>query len=169
MNEIINSFNVYKDGTKLIGVSEEISIPDLTGVTDTISGAGILGSISMPAIGHFDDIEAEIPFRMLDDDIFTLASPLNEVNLVLRAGVQTHDIASGGIDSQGMRIVYRGRVKTFKSGKVKGAEQMGASVTLSITYMLIEIGGATKLELDKLNSKYVVNGVDVMEKFRGYC
>ncbi len=46
---------------------------------------------------------------------------------------------------------------------------MNASVKLELHYILIEIDGETKLELDKLNSVYRVNGKDIMEEMRQYC
>ena len=41
--EIINDFNVYKSGSKLIGVSDEVTLPDFEARTETISGGGIAG------------------------------------------------------------------------------------------------------------------------------
>ena len=45
---------------------------------------------------------------------------------------------------------------------------MEASVTLEVLYMLIEVDGKTMLEYDKLNSVFVVNGKDLLEKVRAY-
>ena len=33
----INSFNVYKDGTKLVGISDEVTLPDFEALTETRS------------------------------------------------------------------------------------------------------------------------------------
>ena len=49
----INSFNVYKDGTRLIGISEEVTLPDFGSLTETLSGPGILGEVDDPTLGHF--------------------------------------------------------------------------------------------------------------------
>ena len=46
--EVINDFNIYHTGNKVIGVTGEVSLPDLEAVTETISGAGILGEIDVP-------------------------------------------------------------------------------------------------------------------------
>ena len=46
---------------------------------------------------------------------------------------------------------------------------MNASVTLELTYILVEIGGKTLLELDKLNSVYRVNGKDLLADIRNQC
>ncbi len=52
---------------------------------------------------------------------------------------------------------------------MKQGQKMGASVTLELVYVLIEINGKVELELDKLNDKYIVNGVDILEEVRKYC
>ena len=45
---------------------------------------------------------------------------------------------------------------------------MDTKVTLEVLYLLVEIDGETKLEYDKLNSVFVVNGKDLLEKVRAY-
>ena len=76
--------------------------------------------------------------------------------------------STGALDYKGMRIVERGRLKNFAPGTLELGKQMGASVTLELLYILIEIDGKTKLEYDKLNSVFVVNGKDLLEKVRAY-
>ena len=39
----IAKYEVYKDGTKLIGRGEEMTLPSFETPTNTVSGAGILG------------------------------------------------------------------------------------------------------------------------------
>ena len=46
---------------------------------------------------------------------------------------------------------------------------MNASVTLELTYVLLEMGGEKKLELDKLNEIYIVNGKDLLAEVRKQC
>ena len=40
---VINNFNLYNNGTALVGLTGEISLPDFEGMTETLSGPGILG------------------------------------------------------------------------------------------------------------------------------
>ena len=79
----INMFNVYRDGSVLVGLSDEVTLPDFEAVSESISGPGILGEIDDPAIGHFGSQEMEIPFRTFTDDLFALMAPGNSVNLTL--------------------------------------------------------------------------------------
>ena len=34
----INAYNVYRDSKKLVGLSDEVTLPDFEGLTETISG-----------------------------------------------------------------------------------------------------------------------------------
>lgn len=166
--EVINNFNVYKSGNRLIGVTNEMTLPDIVSMTETISGAGLLGEYETVLLGHYSSIELEIPFRILEDDIFTLANPMDVQETTLRGTQQISD-RDASLKTQGMRIVVRGRVKSFKEGTLKMGGQMGSSVVLEVFYILIEIKQEKKFELDKLNEVLFVNGVDVMAQIKQYC
>ena len=88
--------------------------------------------------------------------------------MTFRASAQSTVKATGAVDYKGMRIVERGRLKSFTPGKYELGKQMDASVTLELLYILIEVDGKTKLEYDKLNSVFVVNEVDLLEKVRRF-
>lgn len=166
--EVINNFNVYKSGNRMIGVTNEMTLPDIVSMTETISGAGLLGEYETVLLGHYSSIELEIPFRILEDDIFSLANPMDVQEITLRGTQQISD-RDASLKTQGMRIVVRGRVKSFKEGALKMGGQMGSSVVLEVFYILIEVKQEKKFELDKLNEVLFVNGVDVMAQIKQYC
>lgn len=166
--EIINGYNVYKNGSKLIGVSGAITLPSLDAITEEVSGAGILGSYDTSIVGMYGSIEQEVPFRVLDEDIFSLMDPSEMVDLTFRGSVQSTVKSTGAVTYKGIRIVERGRLKSFTPGSFEQGKQMSASVKLEILYILIEIDGETKLEYDKLNSVFVINGRDLLEEVRRF-
>lgn len=166
---VINNFNLYYKGTALVGLTGEITLPDFEGMTETLSGPGILGEIEEVIIGQFGSMELEIPFRILDEDAFKIMSPASTLDLTLRASEQYTVKSTGGIDYKGMRVVVRGRQKKLTSGSVKQGGAMDASVTVEITYILVELDGKKRIELDKLNSVYKVNNVDLLSKVRSQC
>lgn len=43
---------------------------------------------------------------------------------------------------------------------------MEATVTLELTYIMIEVDGEQLIEIDKLNGVYKVKGVDMLAKVR---
>lgn len=166
--EVINNYNVYNNGNVLVGVSGAVSLPSFDAITETVSGAGILGTYDTAVVGMYGSMSQEVPFRVLDSDIFSLMNPSELVDLTFRASAQSTVKSTGAIDYKSMRVVERGRLKSFTPGKLELGKQMDASVTLELLYILVEIDGVTKLEYDKLNSVFVVNGKDLLEKVRAY-
>ena len=166
--EVINAFNAYHNGNKMVGVTDSVTLPTLEAITEEVRGAGILGSYETSIPGHYSSIAQDVPFRILDEDIFTIMNPNEPVDLTFRASEQSTVKATGALDYTSMRIVERGRLKSFTPGKLEQGKQMDATATLEILYMLVEIDGKTMLEYDKLNSKFVINGTDTLEKVRAY-
>lgn len=165
----INSFNVYKDDTKLIGISDEVTLPDFESITEALSGPGILGEIDDPTIGHFSSMEMEIPFKTMDADLFVLSDDISSVAVTLRGGIQYTVNESGATALKPMRVVVRGKNKGLTGGKMKQGTGTASSIKLEVLYILIEIGGVVEIELDKLNFVYKVHGKDLLEELREMC
>ncbi|MCD8294681.1 MAG: phage major tail tube protein [Clostridia bacterium] len=166
---VINDFNAYRSGNVLVGVTGEVTLPDLEAMTETISGPGILGEIDEAIIGRFSSMELEVPFRVLEEDIFTLFTPTSPIDLTLRAAEQYTDKTTSAVDYKGMRVVVRGIAKKLTSGTLKQGGTMDSSVTIELTYYMVEINGDTKVELDKLNGIYKVGGTDLLSKIKKLC
>lgn len=166
--EVINNFNAYNQGNLLIGVTGQVQLPNFDAITEEISGAGILGSYETGIPGFYSSMPLEVPFRILDTDIFSIMNPSEPVDLTFRASEQHTVKSTGALDYKQMRIVTRGRLKNFAPGTLELGKQMGATVTLELLYILIEIDSKTMLEYDKLNTVFVVNGKDLLEKVRAY-
>lgn len=166
--EVINNFNAYSNGNLLIGVTGSVQLPNFDAITEEIGGAGVLGTYETAIPGFYSSMAQEVPFRILDTDIFSIMDPGELVDLTFRASEQHTVKGTGALDYKGMRIVERGRLKNFSPGNLELGKQMGASVTLELLYILIEIDSKTKLEYDKLNSVFIVNGKDLLEKVRAY-
>lgn len=166
--EVINNWNAYNKGNKLIGVSGSVTLPNLDAITETITGAGILGSYESGIIGHYGSIEQEVPFRQLEEDIFSLMDPTQSVDLTFRASSQYTDRQTGAIDYKGMRIVERGRFKSFSAGKLEAGKAMEGTLKLEVLYFEVELNGKKLVKLDKLNDLFIVNDKDMLEKVRRF-
>ena len=149
------------DGEKMVGVVPDVDLPEIGMKASEVEGAGMLGVLDSPTIGQFESMEQEVKFNVLYSSAINMLNPLTAVNLTFRAAQQVYD-KTGGYAFKGLRIVEQGRVKKFKPGKLKRAEGMEATVTLELTYILVEVDGTVMLEIDKLNQKYIVNGQDML-------
>lgn len=163
----IHSYNVYDDNYsgRLYGTGEECTLPDFEALSETLSGAGILGELDDPAPGHFGNMQMEIPFRLLDGEAVDLMDPTAAARLTLR-GAQQVLTAEGDTEFRSMRVVVRGKCATLKTGTVKAAAAMGSGVTLNLSYIKIEVNDEELVELDKLNSVFKLHGKDVLQKVR---
>lgn len=165
--EVLNAYNVYDDrAKKLIGVSGEIELPELENITDTLDGAGIMGEIEDPVTGQFSSATIKIPFAVLYADLFKLMNTTTPPQLTLRASMQCMDPSTGVTGYFPVKIVVRGKAKTTSLGTVQKGKKGEPSIELEILYIKIMINNKTTLELDKLNFKFVLNGVDMLAKIR---
>lgn len=164
----VNRYNVYNSGNRLLGVGEEMTLPDFVPSSDTVTGAGILGEIDDPTVGYFANQEIEIPFRLLDKEAMDMMDMTKAVQLEIRGAQQTTN-SEGDIEFRSMRVVVRGRSGKLSTGKVKAGSTMDTTVTLTVLYILIELEGSSVLELDKMNEVYKVNGVDVLAAIKEMC
>lgn len=167
--ELIHDFNMYNSGNKIIGMTGEVALPEFEAMTETISGPGILGEIETGIPGRFGSMEQEIPFRVIDEDYFKLIDTSKPVELTLRGAIQYTVATTGAIDHMGMRVVVRGRPKKISIGTVKQGGAMDSKIALELSYILIEMDGKKRVELDKMNSVFKINGKDMLAKVRKYC
>lgn len=163
----INMFNLY-NGSKNVGITGEVQLPDIEMMSEELKGSGILGSIDDPAIGQFNSLYIDIPFQVTNDCYFDLSNPLLSIPLTLRGSVQVTD-RDGNVKFKGMRIVMRGKQKKLTPGTVKLAAGMESKVGLELTYYMVEYDGKKRIEIDKLNSVFRLNGVDVLAAARALC
>ena len=162
----INNFNAYLNGNKMIGVTGEVTLPTPKMKTITLDGAGLGGDIDDPTIGQWESMEQEMPLNLIHSSFASMLSPMEALNLTLRAAQQGIDNATGSYKFHALRVVEKGRVKQFNPGKIKKGESMECSVTLELTYLMIEDDGVKLLEIDKLNEVYIVNDVDLLAEIR---
>ena len=162
----INDFNVYDDGNRLVGIGEEVTLPDIEMMSETVIEPG--GEVDSPTIGQFASGQVEIPFQSLTQGTFDMMNPLKAVNLTLRASQQEMD-GNGNIVFVGIRAVFRGRPKTLTAGSIKKGSGTGTSIAIEWTYYMLEIDGKKVVEIDKLNSVFKVNGIDILAQSKRLC
>lgn len=166
---LVNRFNIYKSGKELIGVAGELNLPEVSNLTDTMEGAGTGGNMDVPVIGLIEDMEMEISFMSLCNDIFSIMDPTEATDLTLNGAIQGTDAGTGAVGYVPVSISIRGVMKKFAPGSMKSGAKMSSSVTLGLSYYKIVMEGKTMLEIDRLNGVFVINGKDILEKVRDMC
>ncbi|PKL00066.1 MAG: phage tail protein [Tenericutes bacterium HGW-Tenericutes-1] len=159
-DKIVN-YNLYNDEEKLFGVGGEITLPNFEAMTETISGAGILGEIESPNLGHFGSLPLEIPLRMLDEQSMKIVSK-SMATITLRASEQSYDVSSGVTEHRGLKIVTKGIPKGIDLGTAGVGKPTETKVTLELVYIKIMLDNKVLLELDKINFVFIVDGKDLL-------
>lgn len=162
--EAIIDFEVYEDSANLVGVAKA-TLPDITFLTQTLSGAGITGNIEAVLIGMVDKMELGLDFRSVTDAAARLASPVKH-RIELRVAEQIWDTVAVEKEIQAVKYVMVVVTKSTSTGAIAPASPADASGKYSVYYYAAYKNGKTLWELDPFNQICNINGVDYLADVR---
>jgi P2 family phage contractile tail tube protein len=162
---MIQNYNVFiNGGTETVGLAET-QLPSFEALTQTITGAGIMGELESPAIGQFSAMTLTLNFREIYGDVLNLAVG-QPYRFDLRAAVSYEDRATRETHSASDRWSITAVVKKVDPGKYGVASTADASIDASIRTADHYVDGVKVLEFDLTNNKYIVNGKDIYAEVR---
>lgn len=163
---VLNNFNAYAEGEKLIGIAAEVDLPELAMMNDTIDGAGIMGAIEDPAVGQFGSLPLKLKWSEYSKALFDVCDVSKVSNITLRGSQQVQDAETGYTDYRAIKIVLRVKCKGLNLGTMSKAKKLAAETDFEILYIKVVIDKETCLVIDKLNFRYAINGKDLLKKIR---
>lgn len=158
------NFKVYLNGEDLLGVAEG-TIPALESMTSEVKGAGVAGVIESPVIGHFNSTNFSLTWRTVTDNFVKLFDHTTN-DLELFSAMQQYDAGLGEYKAVPLHVYMKAITKTRTLGNLVVGDVMDTQMEFEVVYMKIELDGRERVELDKYNYKYVVDGVDQMASVR---
>ena len=158
-------FRVYLDGADMLGVAD-VELPDLEAITAEVTGAGIAGTVNVPILGHYDSMTLTLNWRALTGNVTILSAPKAH-QLELRGSIQVYDAGRGENTTLALRVTTQVMPSKTGLGKAASGEPMESSGEFEVTYLKIVLADEPRVELDKLNYKCVIEGVDYLERVRG--
>ena len=164
MDQSVINFAVYEDGNEYMGMAS-VAMPDLTALTQSISGAGIAGNIDAVILGHFDAMSMTLNYRTLTEQSMRLFEPRRH-NIDLRVAQQDEDTVKGEVVVNAIKHVMVVIPKAYKGGNVAPASANDASGEFTVRYWKTYRDGKKVLEVDPLNFIFEVNGVDYLADVR---
>lgn len=161
--QVVSNFNVYDGGTdRMLGVADEVKLPDLQPKTTTLDAAGTAGEMDIPVPGQLQDMESEINFNITDSQFYQSIHEGGSVNFTLRGSVQTIDSSTASITNVPVVIVLKGLMKQITSGSIKKSDAMSASLKIEVLYYSFAYNGSDlDVEVDKLNNVYKIGNSDL--------
>lgn len=157
---ILKGFNLYLDGENFIGRIETVKLPDLNIKAEGYQGGGM-------------DAEVELDMGMEKIDVqFTLAERTPSV--VKQLGLLTADrqlVIRGALQRQGEAAVpitvrMQGGIKTLGGDDLKQGARGNLQVTMNCNSYIEEQNGEELVNIDILNFKRVIGGVDQLASMR---
>ena len=164
VNESIINFAVYENAVEYYGMAE-VTLPEITNLTEEVKGAGISGTFESVVLGHLEAMSLTLNFRTLVKDAISLLEPRDHV-IDLRAAQQSKDTVSGKTVVTPVKHVMVVKPKKLSPGKVAPASAADASGEYAVTYWALYIDGEKVLEIDILNFIYKVNNTDYLAEVR---
>ena len=161
----INNFNLYQgevaDSARLRGVTDEVTLPSMQYMSETLNLAGMAGEIASPTAGQIQSVTMEIPFSNISKQNMELVAKDGEP-IIMRAAQEFIDAESGAKSYKGRVITVKGMTKSINFGSLKKGGFGNPSITKEVTYYKDVIDDETVAEFDKLNGKCQINGQDVV-------
>lgn len=160
---IYTQLEVYINGGQSALGLAEVTLPDLESMTETISGAGIMGEIEATLLGQFSAQTMTINFRVLYGEPLTYAVGMTH-RFDLRTALEYEDASTheDGFATERWSVV--GKIKKISPGKRKGTAD--ASIDVAIRSIEHYVDGALVMAFDPMNYVYTVGGVDVYAPVR---
>lgn len=160
-NKTIN-YSIYSrtsGGRIALQDTKNVKRPDIEYQSDTIKGPGILGEIDMPTLAAVSSMSHEIGLRRETVESASLMAPeIHELEIDWDTDVLNP--TSGKIEVSHNKEIIKCLPKSFSPGSIEGnTSEDGTLKVEDLYYKRIQDGKALD-EIDKLNGKLMINGVD---------
>lgn len=158
-------YDKRNNATKLLSDTVTVTYPDLELLSETIKGVGINGELDLPTYGQLGSLAVEISYNGLSKDTIDLFAQQGQ-HLEHRWASQVLNSGTGASEIVGKKTIIKGFPKKLGIGSIEPNKGEEPSYSMELTYLKYVIGNTVALEIDKLNDKFVVNGIDYTEAVR---
>ena len=162
--ERMRLFQIYVDGSMEPGIAEG-EFPNMEYMTSEVKGAGIAGAAETIVPGLFASTTCTIKWRTTPKNFYILAEPRVH-DLDMYADIEVFDAGLGQTKTQQLHIYMKAQTKHYNLGSLVVGESQEAETEHEVIYIKVDYDNVNKIELDKYNYIYKVNGVDYLADSR---
>lgn len=162
ITDVLYDLNLFVDGRGYAGRIKEIKLPEIKPKVLEYQAGGMAATVDVP-IGRFEKMEAEATLYSFDKDVLTLMRvlPGEQFAFTARGAMVSDDGTKKPVVVNMQGILSNVDMDTWKPG-----EEMPLKISMSLRYYKLTIDGAEVYEIDPVNYRAVVNGVDQLEVTR---
>ena len=157
-DESVINYEVYEDNNTFLGITET-TMPSISFLTQTLSGAGIGGNIEAVITSMVDAMTVVFNFRQPTERTMQLAEPRSHT-LTIRVAQQYEDPVAAALGVESVKHVMRVIPKNFNFGSLKPAAPADGSSEHAVRYWAVFAKGKKMVEIDPINNRCYINGVD---------
>ncbi|UYM14250.1 phage major tail tube protein [Endozoicomonas euniceicola] len=161
VNDVLKNVRMFVDGRGYASDVEELTPPKLTIQTEDYRGGGMDAPVGLDM--GMEKLEASYTLVSFDRDVLALfgVAPGQDIPLTFRGALESYD---GTVTA----VVYemRGKIREIDPGTWKGGDKPSLSCTMDLHYYKLTHGGSVIHEIDVMNMKRVINGVDRLAQVR---
>jgi len=154
----------FDGGQENVSVTS-VDVPGITQSTVDISGAGVMGTVSMPVTGRIESMECVVHTRGMDADNDRLSIP-GIHKLEMRYLQDSYSPATAKMAQNSVKLFIDGVYKSSEGGSLEPGSVVEGSYTYEVIRMQKFVDGRETLLFDKILKIYRVNGVDYWETIR---
>lgn len=156
----IRNFNAFVDGRSYFGRATEAKLPQPKIQTEAHRGAGMDGPVGIDM--GTEAMSSEITFAEWDPNLLKMLG--KQERFVLRPAQLGEDTPDADI----IIVTVGGLITTNEYGDLKPGQAAGSMLKLmmDVRYYRLEVNGETIHEIDLVNAKRIVGGVDQLKEIR---
>ena len=160
--ESVYDANVYMNNDSKHGLAKEVVLPTVTYAFAAHEALGLIGAPEFPT--KLEAMEATITWDYPDNEAqIALANPLVAIDIDVRSSKRVES-SSGVVDEQPVLAVLRGRSKSLPGGTFNNSDKVESQTSFAVHYYKLEINMEEIFEIDVINNRLIIGGIDVMAK-----
>jgi len=157
--KVLRNYVAYLDGTSYAGKVPEAKLPTLAIKTEDYDAGGLAAPVALDT-GTMEKMDAEVTFAEYNSVVLGLfGNP--DASLTLRGAQEDAPNSADAII-----VSMRGLFQKIDAGSWKKGSQTVAKCTVPLKYLKITIGSVVVVEIDSVNMKRIINGVDQLASIR---
>lgn len=160
-SDILKHFQLFVDGVGFAGNADEVQLPSLSIVEEEFRAGGMDAPIGIDM--GMEKLEASFTLPKFSKEVlgqFGLAEG-SDTQLTVRASLESIDGTKTPVV-----VSMRGKIKSAEPSSFQAGQKASWAFTVSLRYYRYDQGGSIIHEIDVLNMKRVINGVDQLAQHR---
>ncbi len=153
---------ILANGIEIPNVTS-VSLPEIEVKGEEVSGAGILGSFTMPTPGQFGAMTTSVSLRTAGAFKKYLVAPTVNLEIRIAANMRASD---GSLLVSGTRIYVTGHPAKIANGSAEVSKTRDESFDYSTVRYREVVDGEETLLIDQIAGVYKVGGVDMLTGLR---